>query len=161
MLELVLASEETLESSLLSELLLESVEGFEELTMDHSLELLEELELELELLEELSEGWFTGGGLRRPLDADLDCDTVFALDLAAAFLMSLDRLFPAGDRLESASSSELSLEQSIERGILKSTLFLVLIFCSRFCFCFFVSFFLFFFFFCLVVEAASQAAASC
>ena len=161
MLELVLASEETLESSLLSELLLVSVEGFEELTMDHLSELLEELELELELLEELSEGWFTGGGLRLPLDADLDCGMVFALDLAAAFLMSLDRLFPAGDRLESASSSELSLEQSIERGISKPTLFLVLIFCSRFCFCFFVSFFLFFFFFCLVVEAASQAAASC
>ena len=67
--------------------------------MDHLSELLEELNLMLELLEELSEGWFTGGGLQLPLDADLDCGTVFALDLAAAFLMSLDRLFPAGDRL--------------------------------------------------------------
>ena len=82
--------------------------------MDHSSELVEELELELELLEELSEGWFTGGGLRLLLDENFDCGTVFALDLAAAFLMSLDRFFPAGDRLESASSSELSLEQSIE-----------------------------------------------
>ena len=43
--------EETLESSLLleTEMLLESDEGSEELIMDHSSELVEELELELEL----------------------------------------------------------------------------------------------------------------
>ena len=62
--------EETLESSLLSktELLLESAEGSEELTSDHSSELVVELELELDLIEELSEGWSIGGGLRLSLD---------------------------------------------------------------------------------------------
>ena len=49
---------ETLESSLLleTELLLKLADGSEELTMDHSSELVEELELELELLKKLSEG---------------------------------------------------------------------------------------------------------
>ena len=58
-LELKLDAEETLDSSLLSEeeLLLEPEGGSEELTRDHLSELLEELELELELLEELSEEW--------------------------------------------------------------------------------------------------------
>ena len=104
--------EETLESLLLSEteLSLESDEGSEELTRDHASELEEELELELELLEELSEGWSSGGGLRLLLEEIFDCGTAFALDLDAAFLMSLDRFFPAGDILESSSSSELSLE---------------------------------------------------
>ena len=151
-LELALDVDKTLESSLLleTELSLESAEG-----SDHSSELVEEVELELELLEELSEGLWPGGGLRLFLDENFDCGTVFALDLATAFLINLDRFFPAGDRLESASSSELSLEQSIERGTSKPTFFVALFFCSCFGFCFY------FFFFFLVIEADSHAAASC
>ena len=90
--------------------MLESDDGSEELTRDHSLDPVEEPELELALLEELSEGWSTGGGLRLSLEETFDCDPVLALGLAAAFWISLDRLFPAGDRWELASSPELSLE---------------------------------------------------
>ena len=108
-LELKLDEKEKLESSLLSEeeLLLESEDGSDELTRDHLSELLEELELELELLEEISEEWLPGGGLRLFLGKCFDCDTVFALDLDAAFWMSFEILLPAGERLDSASSSEL------------------------------------------------------
>ena len=91
---------------------LELDEGSEELTRDHASELEEELELELELklLEELSERWSSGKGLRLLLEENFDCGTVFALDVDAAFLISLDRFFPAGDIWEPSSSSELSLE---------------------------------------------------